>query len=158
MNSEIERIREALRGKRLSVLATELGVPMPTLEQFVSGSARLAPELLAALAKVLESSNPNPSAHSKNIPAPVPRKPDMKLSARSLKVTAVPDPAFRLEPDWVKPGAAVLDLSHQGNIDSARLDGRASLVTSPENRLGKITRAMMFVNLVYCARYIGVFY
>jgi hypothetical protein len=98
MNSEIERIREALRGKRLSVLATELGVPMPTLEQFVSGSARLAPELLAALAKVPESSNPNPSAPSKNIPAPVPRKPDMKLSARSLKVTAVPDPAGLRDP------------------------------------------------------------
>ena len=32
------------------------------------------------------------------------------------------------------------------------LKGRAALVTAPENRLGKVTRAMMFVNLVYCAK------
>ncbi len=85
MTSEIERIRSALHGRRLSPLAAQLGVPMPTLEAFVSNGARLAPALLAALAKVLESSPPAPS---KNIPA---RKPDMRLAARALKCTAVLD-------------------------------------------------------------------
>lgn len=75
-----------------------------------------------------------------------------------IVVTAVPDPAFRLEPGWVKPGAAVFDLSYQGNFDPAQLRGRAALLTVPENRLGKVTRAMIFVNLIYCARYAGVFY
>ncbi len=88
MADDVEHIRTMLRGRRLSPLAATLGVPMPTLEAFVSNGARLAPALLAALAKVLESSAP-----SKNIPPPVPRKPDMRLAARSLKVTAVLDAA-----------------------------------------------------------------
>jgi len=75
-----------------------------------------------------------------------------------ILVTAVPDPCFRIDPAWVKPGAAVLDLSHQGNIDTQALMGKARLLTLPENRLGKVTRAMIFVNLMYCARYKGVFY
>ena len=90
----------------------------------------------------------------------VTRRADLERSVRSadILVTAVPDPSFQLDPEWVKPGAAVLDLSHGGNIDASRLLGRATLVTMPQNRLGKVTRAMMFVNLVYCARYKGVFY
>lgn len=88
------------------------------------------------------------------------RRADLERCVRAadLLVTAVPDPKFRLEPDWVKPGAAVLDLSYEGNVDAKALVGKAVLVTSPENRLGKVTRAMMFVNLVYCAKYKGVYY
>lgn len=68
-----------------------------------------------------------------------------------IVVTAVPDPAFRLDPGWIKPGAAVVDVSYQGNVDAAALKGRAAWATDPENRIGKVTRAMMFVNLIYCA-------
>lgn len=74
------------------------------------------------------------------------------LRRSDVVVTAVPDPAFRLDPGWVKPGAAVLDVSFGGNIDSEALMGRAALVTAPANRIGRLTRAMMFVNLIYsCA-------
>jgi 5,10-methylene-tetrahydrofolate dehydrogenase/methenyl tetrahydrofolate cyclohydrolase len=85
---------------------------------------------------------------------------DLERSVRSadVLVTAVPDPSFRIDPSWVKQGAAVLDLSYEGNIDTAPLVGRAKLVTMPENRLGRVTRAMMFVNLIYCAKYKGLFY
>lgn len=69
-----------------------------------------------------------------------------------ILVTAVPDPSFKLPPDWVKPGAAVVDVSFQGNIDAAALEGRARFATAPDNRIGVMTRAMTFVNLVYCAR------
>jgi 5,10-methylene-tetrahydrofolate dehydrogenase/methenyl tetrahydrofolate cyclohydrolase len=64
----------------------------------------------------------------------------------------VPDPAFRLDPSWVKPGAAVVDVSYQGNIDMKALDASASFVTASDNRIGALTRAMTFVNLVYCAK------
>lgn len=69
-----------------------------------------------------------------------------------LLVTAVPDPSFKLDPAWVKPGASVVDVSYQGNVDAKALDGRASFLTAPDNRIGAMTRAMTFVNLVYCAR------
>ncbi|MFA5138147.1 MAG: bifunctional 5,10-methylenetetrahydrofolate dehydrogenase/5,10-methenyltetrahydrofolate cyclohydrolase [Elusimicrobiota bacterium] len=69
-----------------------------------------------------------------------------------ILVTAVPDPAFKLDPDWVKDGAAVIDVSHSGNIDVGRLEGRAALVSAPDNRIGRMTRAMMLVNLMYCTR------
>lgn len=75
-----------------------------------------------------------------------------------ILVTAVPDPAFRMPPGWIKPGAAVLDVSHQGNVDSSALMEKAALLTVPENRIGKMTRAMTYVNLMYCARYKGIFY
>jgi hypothetical protein len=68
LSAEIERIRGALRGRRLSVLAAELGVPVPALEQFTCGRAGLAPELLNGLSRIL----------AQNIPAPVPRN-TMKL-------------------------------------------------------------------------------
>ncbi|MBI3299267.1 MAG: bifunctional 5,10-methylenetetrahydrofolate dehydrogenase/5,10-methenyltetrahydrofolate cyclohydrolase [Elusimicrobia bacterium] len=67
-----------------------------------------------------------------------------------IVVTAVPGTAFRLDPSWVKPGAAVVDVSFEGNVDASALMGRAGLVTAPENRIGRLTRAMMFVNLIYC--------
>ena len=69
-----------------------------------------------------------------------------------ILVTAVPDPSFKLDPSWVKPGAAVVDVSYQGNIDAKALDGRAAFLTAPDNRVGAMTRAMTFVNLVYCAK------
>jgi len=53
MTNEVESIRAALRGRRLPVLATALGVPMPTIEQFVHGRAHLAPALLTDLSKLL---------------------------------------------------------------------------------------------------------
>jgi 5,10-methylene-tetrahydrofolate dehydrogenase/methenyl tetrahydrofolate cyclohydrolase len=67
-------------------------------------------------------------------------------------VTAVPDPNFTLDPKWIKPGAAVLDVSYQGNIDTEALDSSVAFATSPGNRIGQVTRAMMFVNLIYCAQ------
>ncbi len=69
-----------------------------------------------------------------------------------LVVTAVPDPAFRLDPSWIKPGAAVVDVSFQGNADPEALKERAAFMTEPGNRIGVMTRAMTFVNLVYCAK------
>ncbi|MBI4370783.1 MAG: bifunctional 5,10-methylenetetrahydrofolate dehydrogenase/5,10-methenyltetrahydrofolate cyclohydrolase [Elusimicrobia bacterium] len=67
-------------------------------------------------------------------------------------VSAVPDPSFRLDPAWIQPGAAVVDVSYEGNVDAEALRGRAAFVTAPDNRIGAMTRAMTFVNLVYCAR------
>ena len=69
-----------------------------------------------------------------------------------IVVTAVPDPAFALQPSWVKEGASVIDISYQGNVDAKALAGRASFVTTPDNRIGVLTRAMTFVNLVYCGK------
>ncbi len=69
-----------------------------------------------------------------------------------IVVTAVPDPAFRLNPAWVKPGATVVDISYQGNVDfPAGAPGGPSFATAADNRIGRVTRAIMFVNLVYCA-------
>lgn len=67
-------------------------------------------------------------------------------------VTAVPDPAFRLASEWVKPGATVVDVSFEGNVDAKALMSVAGRLTTPENRVGSMTRAMTFVNLVYCAK------
>ncbi len=67
-------------------------------------------------------------------------------------ITAVPDSRFSIEPSWVKPGAAVVDVSYQGNIDVSALQGRAAFVTAPGNRIGQVTRALTYVNLIYCAR------
>lgn len=67
-------------------------------------------------------------------------------------VTAVPDPAFRLQPEWIKPGATVVDVSYEGNFDAHALAQSAGRITVPENRVGWMTRAMTFVNLVYCAK------
>ncbi len=69
-----------------------------------------------------------------------------------ILVTAVPDPSFKLDSSLVKPGAAVIDVAYQGNIDAATLAERAAFLTAPENRIGSMTRAMTFVNLVYCAK------
>ena len=85
MNIEIERIRGALRGRRLSVLAAELDVPLPTIETFVHGRAGLAPALLNGLARILALPDKTLPA-----PAPVPRN-IMRLTARALKCTLVLD-------------------------------------------------------------------
>lgn len=73
-----------------------------------------------------------------------------------ILVTAVPSPSFQLDASWVKKGAVVLDVSYQGNVDVKALHGTASFVTAPENRVGQVTRAMTFVNLIYCARNVRV--
>jgi len=82
------------------------------------------------------------------------RPEDMEACVRraDIVVTAVPDSRFRLHSGWVKPGAAVVDVSFGGNVDAASLQGRAAFVSSPDNRIGRMTRAMMLVNLIYCAR------
>jgi 5,10-methylene-tetrahydrofolate dehydrogenase/methenyl tetrahydrofolate cyclohydrolase len=67
-------------------------------------------------------------------------------------VCAVPDPSFNLDPEWIKPGAAVVDVSYQGNIDVKALNPNVAFATSADNRIGQVTRAMMFVNLIYCAQ------
>lgn len=88
-------------------------------------------------------------------------RPDVLESAvrrADILVTAVPDPSFQVPAGWVKPGAAAIDVSYQGNFDAQAVKASAALVTVPDNRLGRITRAMTFVNLIYCARYQGVFY
>ncbi len=69
-----------------------------------------------------------------------------------ILVTAVPDPNFRLDSSWVKPGASVIDVAYQGNVDASTLRDRAAFLTGPDNRIGSMTRAMTFVNLVYCAK------
>ncbi len=66
-------------------------------------------------------------------------------------VTAVPDENFSLDPSWIKPGAAVVDVSFQGNVDAAALS-HAGWLTAPDNRIGQVTRALTWVNLMYCAR------
>ena len=73
------------------------------------------------------------------------------LRRSDIVITAVPDPDFRVDPSWIKPGAVVVDVSYQGNIDVKAVRDAAA-VTAPDNRIGQVTRAMMFVNLVYCAR------
>ena len=73
------------------------------------------------------------------------------LRRADIVISAVPDPAFKIDASWIKPGAAVVDVSYQGNIDVGALHD-PSCVTAPDNRIGQVTRAMMFVNLVYCAR------
>lgn len=69
-----------------------------------------------------------------------------------ILITAVPDAKFKLNSAWVKKSAVVIDVSYQGNIDAPSLKNHASFITSPDNRVGQVTRAMMFVNLIYCAR------
>ncbi|MBI5623346.1 MAG: bifunctional 5,10-methylenetetrahydrofolate dehydrogenase/5,10-methenyltetrahydrofolate cyclohydrolase [Elusimicrobia bacterium] len=70
-----------------------------------------------------------------------------------ILVTAVPDPGFRIDPGWIKPGSAMVDVSFEGNVDFEALSrGPAGIVTAPDNRIGRVTRAMTFVNLVYCAQ------
>jgi 5,10-methylene-tetrahydrofolate dehydrogenase/methenyl tetrahydrofolate cyclohydrolase len=68
-----------------------------------------------------------------------------------IVITAVPDPAFRVDPAWIKPGTSVVDVSYEGNVDADKL-ANAAFITVPDNRVGQVTRAMMFVNLIYCAR------
>lgn len=67
-------------------------------------------------------------------------------------VTAVPDPQFTVPVSWFKAGATVVDVSYQGNIDAAGLPTSVAHATMPGNRIGQVTRAMTFVNLIYCAQ------
>lgn len=69
-----------------------------------------------------------------------------------ILITAVPNPLFSIDPEWIQPGAAVLDVSYEGNIDFVAAGKRAAVITSPDNRIGQVTRALLFVNLLYCAK------
>ncbi len=83
------------------------------------------------------------------------RAADLEAALRraDIVVTAVPDPAFRLDASWVRPGAAVIDVSYEGNWEAGAMEGRASLICpSGSNGIGRMTRAMTFVNLLYCAK------
>ncbi len=69
-----------------------------------------------------------------------------------ILVTAVPSPSFAINPDWIKRGSSVVDVSYEGNIDVNLAQKRAKLITSPNNRIGQVTRSLLFVNLLYCAK------
>jgi len=75
-----------------------------------------------------------------------------------IVVTAVPDPAFKLDAGSIKRGAAVVDISYGGNIDYEETAKRAGFITPAKGGagVGKVTRAMMFVNLAYCCRRLSV--
>ncbi len=82
------------------------------------------------------------------------KKADLEECIRraDILVTAVPSPDFSIDPSWIKPGAAMIDVSYQGNIDVLSARERAKIITSPNNRIGQVTRALLFVNLIYCAK------
>ncbi len=82
------------------------------------------------------------------------KKPDLEECVRraDIVVTAVPAPDFSLDPLWIKKGASILDVSYQGNIDVPAAKERSQIITVPENRIGQVTRALLFVNLIYCAK------
>ena len=75
------------------------------------------------------------------------------IAKADILVTAVPDKNFRIPPDIVKKGAVVLDASFEGNLNYDELRENASFITSPGNRIGKVTRAMIFTNFSYCSKY-----
>jgi 5,10-methylene-tetrahydrofolate dehydrogenase/methenyl tetrahydrofolate cyclohydrolase len=79
---------------------------------------------------------------------------DLEACARraDILITAVPNPLFSINPAWVKPDSAVVDVSYEGNIDVIATQKRAKLITSPHNQIGQVTRALLFVNLLYCAK------
>ena len=82
------------------------------------------------------------------------RQSDMEDCIRraDVVVTAVPDVEFNIPTDWIRPGASVVDVSYQGNIDAVSLPAAVAHATMPGNRIGQVTRAMTFVNLIYCAQ------
>ncbi|MBU1569919.1 MAG: bifunctional 5,10-methylenetetrahydrofolate dehydrogenase/5,10-methenyltetrahydrofolate cyclohydrolase [Proteobacteria bacterium] len=75
------------------------------------------------------------------------------IAKADILVTAVPDKNFRIPSDIVKKDAVVLDASFEGNLNYDELREKASFITSPENRIGKVTRAMIFTNFSYCSKY-----
>ena len=61
--------------------------------------------------------------------------------------------AWRKRHPEIQPGKGCLrNLSYQGNIDVLSARERAKIITSPNNRIGQVTRALLFVNLIYCAK------
>lgn len=75
------------------------------------------------------------------------------IAKADILVTAVPDRNFRIPAEIVKKGAVVLDASFEGNLHYDELREKASFITAPENRIGKVTRAMIFTNFSYCSKY-----
>ncbi|MBI4441396.1 bifunctional 5,10-methylenetetrahydrofolate dehydrogenase/5,10-methenyltetrahydrofolate cyclohydrolase [Candidatus Woesearchaeota archaeon] len=86
--------------------------------------------------------------------------------AADIVVTAVPAAGFLIQPDWIRDGAVVVDVSYPGNL-TGDLYGKASYMTLPLQkdmgtippehgrcgRLGLVTRAMTMMNLAYCAEW-----
>jgi hypothetical protein len=102
---EQERVRALLRGKHVPsvmALAGETGAPAATIEMFIVGKAYITAELLDGLAKILARGPPPPrkansvpnawrSSNRQSIPAVSDTRSVMKLTARTLKCTAVLD-------------------------------------------------------------------
>ncbi len=82
------------------------------------------------------------------------KKNDLEECVRraDILVTAVPNPDFSIAPRWIKKGSSVIDVSYQGNIDVAKAREFSKIITTPDNRIGQVTRALLFVNLIYCAK------
>ncbi len=82
------------------------------------------------------------------------QKTDLEECVRraDILVTAVPNPDFSIDPRWIKKGCSVVDVSYQGNIDVVNAREFSKIITSPDNRIGQVTRALLFVNLIYCAK------
>jgi len=67
-------------------------------------------------------------------------------------ITAVPNPNFKINSKLVKKGAAIMDISYEGNIDHSSLMQKASYITPEKGGkgVGKVTTSMIFTNLNYC--------
>lgn len=67
-------------------------------------------------------------------------------------VCAVPQEGYRVPAEWIKDGALCIDLSHEGNFDTAALAARGIAHTDTRrNSVGRVTRAMALLNLTYAA-------
>lgn len=75
------------------------------------------------------------------------------ITRADILITAVPDKSFQIPSKNIKDGAVVIDASFEGNINYEELRKKASFMTSPENKIGKVTRAMIFTNFSYCSKY-----
>ena len=69
-----------------------------------------------------------------------------------IVITAVPDPTFVIND--VKEGAVVVDVSFEGNLDYGAVAAQAAWIT-PKGKggVGPVTRAMIYMNTLYAARY-----
>jgi hypothetical protein len=81
-----EAVRVALRrGRPLSALARELGVPVPTVEAFIAG-ANVTPGLLTDMSRLLARSSGKPTRDI------------MRMSARTLKCTLLLEASELVDP------------------------------------------------------------
>lgn len=67
-------------------------------------------------------------------------------------VSGVPAPGYQIPAESIKDGAMCFDLSGQGNFDFEALAARGIHHTdTTKNSIGKVTRAMVLLNLTYAA-------